>query len=103
MSTKEQEEIISDEATRRDPLRRRAVRRLLRAQTIYITALVIFAILAVLAHVYAYFSWDVIAANTVQTLPVPGLLRFMRVVSLAGDKWIPWTLTGRDGDSVSGL
>ncbi len=94
MSTKEQEEIISDEATRRDPLRRRAVRRLLRAQTIYITALVIFAILAVLAHVYAYFSWDVIAANTVQTLPVPGLLRFMRVVSLAGDKWIPWTLTG---------
>lgn len=94
MSTKEQEEIISDEATRRDPLRRRAVRRLWRAQTVYITALVIFAILAVLAHLYAYFSWDVAASTSVQALPPREFWqRFMRVASLAGDKWIPWTLT----------
>jgi undecaprenyl-diphosphatase len=41
--------------------------------------------LAVLAHYYAYFSWDLAAARALQSIAFPGLLVFMRVASLFGE------------------
>jgi undecaprenyl-diphosphatase len=45
--------------------------------------------LAVFAHFYAYFSWDLAAARALQALAIPGLLEFMRAVSMLGDRGIP--------------
>ena len=77
--------------------RRRAVRRLLRAEIFYGMALIAFAVLASLAYSNAYFGWDVTAANAVQSLPVPGLFGLMRFVSVFGDRWIPYALAAATG------
>ena len=77
----------------RESLRRRAVRRLLRAETIYIIMLVAFAVLAVFAYFDTYFGWDLKVERGLQNLPVPGLLDFMRGVSIFGNKWIPYAIT----------
>ncbi len=78
----------------RDPQRRRAVRRLLRAELFYLTAMAIFAGLAVLAHFNTYFDWDLAISRGLQNLNSPAVFYFMRGLSLFGDKWIPWTLAG---------
>jgi MYXO-CTERM domain-containing protein len=70
-----------------------AARKLVRAEWVFYLALAAFAVLAVLAHLYAYFNWDVRATLALQTLPVPGLLAFMRAVSTFGDSWHGWALT----------
>jgi undecaprenyl-diphosphatase len=75
------------------PSRVRAARRLRRAQTLYLTALAAFAVLAVFAHVYAYFGWDETAALWLQHLPVPGLASLMSIVSFFGNGFTPWALT----------
>lgn len=82
------------ERTRPSLQRRLAVRRLLRAEVAYIFGLVVFAALTLLAHYYAYFGWDVRAANALYAFETPSLLEFMRLVSVAGDRWIPFALTG---------
>jgi undecaprenyl-diphosphatase len=73
--------------------RRAAARKLVRAEWVFYTSLAAFAVLAVFARLYAYFSWDVRATLALQTLPVPGLLAFMRAVSTFGDSWHGWALT----------
>jgi membrane-associated phospholipid phosphatase len=78
----------------RDPVRRRAVRRLLRAEVIYVTAMVVFALLALLAHFNTYFAWDLIISRSLQSLNSPAMFVFMRGVSLFGDQLIPWGLAG---------
>lgn len=83
---------LTVESPVRDPLRRRAVRRLLRAEVFYIGALALFALLAVMAHLYSYFGWDLAASKGLQNLSSPATFTFMRAVSLFGDKWIPWAL-----------
>lgn len=77
--------------------RRRAVRRLLRAEIFYGMALIAFAVLASLAYSNAYFGWDVAVANRLQTLPIPGLFGLMRFVSVFGDRWIPYALATATG------
>src|SRR5256885_16872318 len=52
----------------RDPVRRRAIRRLFRAEIIYAAALAVFALLALFAHLYAYFAWDLATARALQNL-----------------------------------
>ncbi|PYS88405.1 MAG: hypothetical protein DMF64_20515 [Acidobacteria bacterium] len=79
--------------TRRARLRRLAALRLRRAELIYLAALVAFAVLAVCAHLYAYFGWDISAERFVQQLPLPGLAAVMRFVSLFGNTWHPYALT----------
>ena len=76
-------------------LRRRllAALRLRRVELIYLAGLVAFAALAVSAHLYAYFGWDVIAERALQQLPVPGLAAAMRFVSFFGNTWYPFALT----------
>lgn len=73
--------------------RRRTVRRLLRAETIYIIALMSFAVLALSAHANAYFAWDLIAARALQTVPLPGISGLMRAASVFGNGWVPFAIT----------
>jgi membrane-associated phospholipid phosphatase len=75
--------------------RRRAVRRLLRAETIYIVALGAFAVLAIFAYLDPYFGWDVkfSTAFNWSTFTPPGLFELMRFMSVFGNSWIPYGLT----------
>jgi membrane-associated phospholipid phosphatase len=75
------------------PQRIRAARRLWRAQTVYLMALAIFAVLAGFAHVYAYFGWDKVAELWLQHFPLPGMASLMSFVSLFGNGVTPWALT----------
>jgi undecaprenyl-diphosphatase len=74
------------------PQRRREARRLRRAEYFYAVGLVAFGVLALLAKANAYFAWDVSVANAVQSIPVPGMLKFMEVVSLAGNGVTSWAI-----------
>jgi undecaprenyl-diphosphatase len=58
------------------------------AKTVFVSALTVLSALAVLAHYYAYFSWDLAAARALQDLRLPGLPAFMRAVSLFGDRGV---------------
>lgn len=89
----EQDHTLPVESPVRLSLRRRAVRRLLRAETIYAIMLLAFAVLAVFAYFDTYFDWDLKLARGLQNLPVPGLLDFMRGVSFFGNKWKPYAIT----------
>ncbi|HYY42143.1 MAG TPA: phosphatase PAP2 family protein, partial [Pyrinomonadaceae bacterium] len=80
-------------AARRTWLRRLAALRLRRAEWVFVVALTGFAALAILAHLYAYFGWDVATAHALQHAPVPGLFTFMRAVSIFGNSWHPFALT----------
>ncbi|MBV8855830.1 MAG: phosphatase PAP2 family protein [Acidobacteria bacterium] len=82
------------EATQASPQRRRETRRLHRAEFAYAVGLAAFAVLAVLAKANAYFSWDLSVANAVQSIQLPGMLKFMEVVSLAGNGATSWVLVG---------
>jgi membrane-associated phospholipid phosphatase len=93
MTDTNQGQALSADASTRATPRRRAVRRLWRAQTIYVIALAAFAVLATFAHMYAYFGWDLAAARALQSLPLPGLFTLMSAASLFGNGWTPWILT----------
>jgi membrane-associated phospholipid phosphatase len=77
----------------RESLRRRAVRRLLRAETLYAAMLTAFAVLAAFAYFNAYFGWDLTIERGLQNLPVWGLQEFMSALSVPGNKWKPFALT----------
>src|SRR5437763_2470110 len=72
-----------------------ALRRLWRAQTIYVVALAAFAVLAIFAYLDPYFSWDlkVSSAFNWKTFTPPGLFPLMRFVSIFGNSWTPYALT----------
>jgi membrane-associated phospholipid phosphatase len=89
----EQDQTLAVEAPVRISLRRRAARRLLRAETLYAVMLMAFAVLAVFAYLDTYFAWDLRIERGLQNLPVPGLPDFMRVVSVFGNKWKPYAIT----------
>jgi undecaprenyl-diphosphatase len=69
------------------------VRRLRRAQVTYAVALAAFAVLALFAHIYSYFGWDLRISQALQTFGSPALLTFMRAVSFIGNVWHPYALT----------
>ena len=69
--------------------RRRESRRLLRAEVFYAAALAAFALLAVLAHAYAYFAWDLRLARAIQSVDSPAWAAFMDWVSVFGNRWTP--------------
>lgn len=73
--------------------RRHESRRLLRAEVVYSMGLAAFAILAVLAHVYSYFAWDLSVAHFVQSFGAGWWAGFMEFVSLFGNRWHPHALT----------
>ena len=84
----------ADESAPERAERRRASRRLLRAEVLYAAGLAAFAVLALLARVNAYFGWDLRAARAVQSLDAPGFADLMHASSFFGNGWVPWMLTG---------
>ena len=72
--------------------RRRAVRRTLRAEISFAILLAIYAVLAVLAHYFAYFSWDLQAERAIQSIEVPGFETLMFLISALGSGWEPFGL-----------
>jgi undecaprenyl-diphosphatase len=73
--------------------RRKAVRRLLRAETMYAVALACLFVLALFAYYYSYFGWDLRIARAIQTVNFPGSTDFMAAVSFIGNRWHPHLLT----------
>jgi membrane-associated phospholipid phosphatase len=73
--------------------RRRESRRVLRAEVFYSAGLAAFAVLAVLAHTYAYFAWDLSVARFVQSFKAGWWASFMEWVSFPGNRWHPHALT----------
>jgi undecaprenyl-diphosphatase len=51
-----------------------------------------FAVLAVLAHAYAYFGWDLRLALAIQSVDFSGWAGFMDWVSVFGNRWTPHAL-----------
>lgn len=76
------------------PNRRRAARRLRRAETYYAVGLSLFAVLALLARFYAYFAWDLELSRAAQSFNSPIMLAFMQLVSVFGNRWTPYAITG---------
>jgi undecaprenyl-diphosphatase len=78
-----------------DALQRRLeVRRLRRVQGLFALGLIGFAVLALYARAYAYFSWDMRAAVALQSIEWPGWAVFMKWASVFGDGPVPFVLTG---------
>jgi undecaprenyl-diphosphatase len=103
MNSNERQEIEADapvqlpsvELPVRTVPRQRAVRRLWRAETIYIVALAAFAVLAIFAHLDPYFRWDLEVSEHFNwtTFTPPGLFPLMRFVSVFGNSWTPYAMT----------
>ena len=74
------------------PRRRRESRRLWRAEVFYAAGLAAFAVLAVLAHAYAYFGWDLRLARAIQSVGAPAWAALMDWVSVFGNRWTPYAL-----------
>jgi membrane-associated phospholipid phosphatase len=86
--------IITASGGERRPHRRgRESRRLWRAEVFYAASLAAFAVLAVLAHVYAYFAWDLRLARAIQSAGWPGWAALMDWVSAFGNGWTPHAIT----------
>ena len=71
---------------------RRAVRRARWAEMVFVIALAVYAALAVLAHRYAYFEWDLALARSIQSVSLPGFNALMYGVSWLGSGLFPFAL-----------
>jgi membrane-associated phospholipid phosphatase len=68
-----------------------SARKLVRAEAVFLAALAAFAVLALYAHLYAYFAWDLRATLALQTITAPGFPALMRAASVFGANG--WLLT----------
>src|ERR1043166_10099902 len=98
MGTSLEPELEKDEPEATHPVtvsRWHALRRLWRAQTIYVVALAAFTVLAIFAYLDPYFSWDLKVSHAFnwKTFVLPGLFPLMRFVSIFGNSWTPYALT----------
>jgi len=75
----------------------RAIRRAKWAERVFLAGLIVCATLAVLAHRYAYFEWDLALAQRIQAATSPGFGGLMTAVSLLGSGWLPWVLVMTTG------
>jgi membrane-associated phospholipid phosphatase len=69
-----------------------AARKLSRAEAVFLVALAAFAVLALYAHAYAYFAWDLRATLALQSVGTPGFPSLMRVTSVFGNGANGWLL-----------
>ena len=70
----------------------RAVARARWAEIIFVTALSIYAVLAVLAHHYAYFDWDLRLNHSIRQIALPGFSHLMVGLSWLGSGIVPVVL-----------
>jgi membrane-associated phospholipid phosphatase len=75
--------------------RPRAIRRLWRAETVYLVALGAFAVLAIFAYLDPYFNWDLrfSTAFNWSTFTPPGLFPLLRFMSVFGNSFTPYAMT----------
>jgi membrane-associated phospholipid phosphatase len=76
---------------------RRAVRRAKWAEIVFGAGLVVYAVMAVLAHRYEHFGWDIDTRNFIQSISIPGFGTLMTWISVLGNGWVPVTLVGGFG------
>ncbi|MEO6392677.1 MAG: phosphatase PAP2 family protein [Pyrinomonadaceae bacterium] len=82
------------ETNAHDPKHRRvAARRLVRAELIYLVVLVCFAGIAIPAHYFAYFGWDLRIEQGLQSVANPVLTAIMWAISLPGNFATPYVIT----------
>src|SRR5256714_2113342 len=98
MSTNREPELETDKPDALHPVtvpRLKVIRRLWRAQTIYVVALAAFAVLAIFAYLDPYFGWDLKLASAFnwKTFAPPGLFQLMLFTSIFGNSWTPYALT----------
>jgi len=67
----------------------RAARRAAWAELSFLLFLCVYSVLAVLAHRYAYFEWDLELERAIQSISVPGFASVMIGVSVLGNSWVP--------------
>jgi membrane-associated phospholipid phosphatase len=70
-----------------------AARKLVPAESVFFAALAAFAVLALYAHLYAYFAWDLRATLALQRFDAPGFPALMRAASVFGNGANGWVLT----------
>ncbi|HEX8843962.1 MAG TPA: phosphatase PAP2 family protein [Pyrinomonadaceae bacterium] len=92
----EKESSVPVETQQMTVSRWRALRRLWRAELIYLGALAAFAVLAIFAHLNPYFGWDLLISERFnwKNFAPAGLFPFMEFVSVFGNRWIPYLLAG---------
>jgi undecaprenyl-diphosphatase len=71
---------------------RRAVIRAYRGEMVFAIALSAYAILAVLAHHYDYFGWDISIGRRIQSVDLPGFAGLMSWISVLGNGWVPFAI-----------
>jgi undecaprenyl-diphosphatase len=70
----------------------RAVARARWAEIVFIIALSVYAGLAILAHSYAYFNWDVSVNRAIRSIEIPGFGNMMVGLSWLGSGIVPTVL-----------
>ena len=76
---------------------RRAARRAGWAEIVFASGLVVYAVMAVLAHYYEHFGWDIGVRDFIQSITVPGFGTLMTWISVLGNGWVPVALVGGFG------
>src|SRR5215831_18526741 len=80
----------------------RAAARARWAEIVFLVALCVYAVLAVFAHRYAYFSWDLTLARRIQAISIPGFHSAMVDVSILGNGLVPWVPVVGAGLALTG-
>jgi membrane-associated phospholipid phosphatase len=71
---------------------RRTLYRQRRNNMLFVTALISYVTLAVLAYFFNYFAWDKRIEDAIQGTTIPGFHALMVSLSALGDRWIPFAL-----------
>ncbi|MEN3335590.1 MAG: hypothetical protein V7641_4955 [Blastocatellia bacterium] len=71
---------------------RRAVVRARWAEIVFVIALGLYSVLAVLAHIYAYFDWDMRISHAIRSVSLPGFDQLMVGLSWLGSGLVPTIL-----------
>src|SRR5262252_3347390 len=80
----------------------RAAARARWAEIVFLVALCAYTVLAVLAHRYAYFGWDLSIARRIQSVSIPAFDGAMVDVSILGNGFVPWVLVVGTGLALLG-
>lgn len=71
--------------------RPRVVRKARRVAMAFLTALLVYSVIGLLAHQYAYFEWDLTLARRIQSISIPGFEELMLGISFLGG-WFAWIM-----------
>jgi undecaprenyl-diphosphatase len=89
------EEIAREETTRVNAARLKRRTRLF--QIAFISAMIVYTFMAVLARLNPYYGWDLTFAQLIQSISMPGFSTSMIILSAMGSGWLPFALVGTVG------